>query len=51
MSDSNVGKVTGAFATGVASFGTVLGPGSRSSQGPTTDQFAGEFLVVKFDCQ
>tara|TARA_R100001163_G_scaffold44988_1_gene33889 strand:- start:30 stop:662 length:633 start_codon:yes stop_codon:yes gene_type:complete len=49
-SDSNVGKITGTAPTNSASFGTVIGTGSRSSEGPTTDQFAGEFLVVKINC-
>ena len=50
ISHSNVGKVTGVAATDSSSFGTVLGTGSRSSQGPTTDQFAGNYIVVKIDC-
>ena len=31
-------------------FGHVLGTGSRTSTGPTTDQFAGNYIVVSFDC-
>ena len=31
-------------------FGHVLGTGVRSSVGPTTDQFAGNYIVVSFDC-
>ena len=59
---SNVGKVTGfasialgAITTGdlvdeTKIFGHVLGTGSRASVGPTTDQFAGNYIVVSFDC-
>lgn len=42
------GKITGADATGVASFGTVIGTGSRSSKGGLTDQFAGDYIIIKF---
>jgi len=31
-------------------FGHVLGTGVRASVGPTTDQFAGDYIVVSFDC-
>ena len=51
ISTNNVGKVTGSSPGNIHTFGTVIGTGSRTSEGPTTDQFAGEFLVVKFDCQ
>jgi hypothetical protein len=56
------GKVTGfatigknAMTTGLLFaedrvFGHVLGTGSRTSTGPTTDQFAGNYIVVSFDC-
>lgn len=47
MSYANGGKVTGAAATDAASFGTVLGTGTRTSQGGVTDLFAGDYLVVK----
>jgi hypothetical protein len=47
MSYTNDGKVTGAAATDAASFGTVLGTGTRTSQGGVTDVFAGDYLVVK----
>jgi len=47
ISNDNVGKITGVAPTDGASFGTVLGTGSRSSQGGLTDQFAGEYLIVK----
>ena len=47
ISDNNVGKITGVAPTDGAAFGTVLGTGSRSSQGGLTDQFAGEYLIVK----
>lgn len=51
ISTNNVGKITGTHPSNANAFGTVIGTGSRTSEGPTTDQFAGEFLVVKFDCQ
>ena len=51
VSTNNVGKITGTHPSNANAFGTVIGTGSRTSEGPTTDQFAGEFLVVKFDCQ
>jgi hypothetical protein len=47
ISSSNVGKIEAADPTAGASFGTVLGTGSRASQGGLTDQFAGEYIVVK----
>ena len=48
MSHTNAGKVTGVAPTDSAAFGTVIGTGSRTSpQGGLTDQFAGEFVVVK----
>ena len=54
---SNAGKITGlasasATTTGnsPAVFGHVLGTGGRSSVGNTTDQFAGNYIVVSFDC-
>ncbi len=47
MSNNTSGKVTGAALTDSACFGRVLGTGSRTNLGPTTDQFSGEFLVVK----
>lgn len=47
ISDNNVGKITGVAPTDSAAFGTVLGTGSRSSNGGLTDQFAGEYLIVK----
>ena len=31
-------------------FGHVLGTGNRASVGPTTDQFAGDYIVISFDC-
>jgi len=62
LSAVTAGKVTG-FATVALSalttgdlfaedkvFGHVLGTGVRSSVGPTTDQFAGNYIVVSFDC-
>ena len=53
MSYSNPGKITGAVG-GVhghwtsGHFGRVLGTGSRTNQGPTSDQFLGDYIVVKF---
>ena len=41
------GMITGVLPTDSAAFGTVIGTGSRTSQGGLTDQFAGEFVVVK----
>ena len=47
----NAGKLTGALRTdGTYVFGHVLGTGTRTSTGPTTDQFAGDYIVVSFDC-
>lgn len=49
ISNSNVGKITGVAPTDTASFGTIIGTGSRTSpQGGLTDQFSGEYMVVKF---
>ena len=52
-SDNTVGKITGSSAvdrhtSGV--FGHVLGTGTRSNVGITTDQFSGDYIVVSFDC-
>jgi hypothetical protein len=62
LSAVTAGKITG-FSTVTAAtittgdlvdedkvFGHVLGTGVRSSVGPTTDQFAGNYIVVSFDC-
>ena len=62
LSAVTAGKVTG-FATIAKAamttgdlfaedkvFGHVLGTGVRTSTGPTTDQFAGNYIVVSFDC-
>jgi len=62
LSTTTAGKITG-FATVGAStittgdlvdedkvFGHVLGTGTRSNVGPTTDQFSGDYIVVSFDC-
>ena len=59
---SNAGKITG-FSTVSATtittgdlvdedkvFGHVLGTGVRTSEGPTTDQFAGNYIIISFDC-
>jgi len=56
MSENNVGKVTGLArphsdaATGRWIFGHVLGTGNRANVGITTDQFAGNYIVVSIDC-
>jgi hypothetical protein len=51
ISNSNAGKLTNALrADGIHVFGHVLGTGTRTSVGPTTDQFAGDYIVVSFDC-
>jgi hypothetical protein len=47
ISDSNAGRVTGTAVTGLECFAQVIGTGSRTSQ-TLTDQFAGEYLVIKF---
>jgi len=49
-SNNTAGKVTGAARGTAKAFGHVLGTGSRTSTGPTTDQFAGNYIVVSFDC-
>ncbi len=42
------GKITGVAPTDAAAFGTVIGTGSRAAtNGGLSDQFAGEFVVVK----
>ena len=47
----NAGKLTGALrADGIHVFGHVLGTGTRTSVGPTTDQFSGDYIVVSIDC-
>tara|TARA_R110002020_G_scaffold383291_2_gene593943 strand:+ start:480 stop:1112 length:633 start_codon:yes stop_codon:yes gene_type:complete len=51
ISLNNAGKITGSAPSNSHTFGTVIGTGSRSSQGPTTDQFVGEYIVVKFACK
>tara|TARA_R100001510_G_C7633858_1_gene192352 strand:- start:401 stop:1066 length:666 start_codon:yes stop_codon:yes gene_type:complete len=59
---SNAGKITGFASIAAGSittgdlvaedkvFGHVLGTGTRTSQGPTTDQFAGNYIIISFDC-
>ena len=49
-SNNNAGKVTGAARGTAKAFGHVLGTGTRASVGPTTDQFAGDYIVVSLDC-
>ncbi len=47
----NAGKLTVALRSdGIHVFGHVLGTGTRTSVGPTTDQFVGDYIVVSFDC-
>lgn len=46
VSDSNDGKIAAVAPTDSSSMGMVIGTGSRTSQ-TTTDQFAGEYLVIK----
>jgi len=62
ISADGVGKVTGfahpaisTITTGELAeqdrmFGHVLGTGTRSNVGITTDQFAGDYIVISFDC-
>lgn len=47
MSYVNDGKITGAAVTDATSFGTVIGTGTRTSNGGLTDLFEGDYLVVK----
>jgi len=48
---TNDGKLTGALrADGIHVFGHVLGTGTRSNVGITTDQFSGDYIVVSFNC-
>ena len=55
MSSLNAGKITGtAQAIGhghnrhvSGHFGMVLGTGTRTNQGPTSDQFLGDYIVIK----
>ena len=49
-SNNTAGKVTGAARGTAKAFGHVLGTGTRASVGPTTDQFAGDYIVVSLDC-
>ena len=49
-SDNNAGKITGAARGTAKAFGHVLGTGTRTSVGPTTDQFVGDYIVVSIDC-
>ena len=62
LSDTTAGKVTGFATIAVAAvttgdlvdedkvFGHVLGTGTRSNVGITTDQFSGDYIVISFDC-
>ena len=56
MSNVTPGKITGSAATArghghsrytSGHFGMVLGTGIRTNQGPTSDQFAGQYIVIK----
>tara|TARA_R110000803_G_scaffold12993_5_gene36759 strand:- start:23006 stop:23572 length:567 start_codon:yes stop_codon:yes gene_type:complete len=44
---AGAGTVGPATAGAAGSLGTILGTGSRASQGGLTDQFAGDYVVVK----
>jgi hypothetical protein len=50
MSWDNIGKITGCDQHFSGSFGHVLGTGVRSNVGITTDQFSGQYMVIKFEC-
>ena len=56
MSEDTAGKISGLArpsshdATGNWIFGHVLGTGTRSNVGITTDQFSGDYIVISFDC-
>ena len=50
-SNNTAGKVTGAARGTAKAFGHVLGTGTRTSVGPTTDQFVGDYIVVSIDCK
>ena len=47
ISSTTDGKVEAGDPLATTAVGTVLGTGSRASQGGLTDQFAGEYIVVK----
>ena len=49
-SNHATGKITGATRGDSKTFGHVLGTGTRSNVGITTDQFSGDYIVVSFDC-
>ena len=49
-SNNTNGKITGATRGDSKTFGHVLGTGTRSNVGITTDQFSGDYIVVSFDC-
>ena len=46
-SNVNPGKISGVAADTSESLGSVIGTGSRASQGGITDQFAGDYVIVK----
>jgi hypothetical protein len=58
MSSTNPGKITGVAPVAAGAghhhnhnqsghFGMVLGTGTRTNQGPTSDQFLGDYIVIK----
>tara|TARA_R100000655_G_scaffold14441_2_gene32240 strand:- start:50 stop:700 length:651 start_codon:yes stop_codon:yes gene_type:complete len=56
ISDETAGKITGSSAAAAGHshhghqsghFGMVIGTGIRENQGPTSDQFLGEYIVIK----
>ena len=49
IANTGGGTITGCHTDDESSFGMILGTGSRTSSGPTTDQFAGDYLVVKIN--
>ena len=55
MSPTTAGKVSGVHrgkrrVAHEHPFGHVLGTGTRSNVGITTDQFSGDYIIVSFDC-
>ena len=62
LSTETAGKITGFATVGATDittgdlvdedkvFGHILGTGTRSNVGITTDQFAGDYIVISFDC-
>tara|TARA_R100000005_G_C4907251_1_gene146625 strand:- start:101 stop:652 length:552 start_codon:yes stop_codon:yes gene_type:complete len=62
LSTETAGKITGFATVGATDittgdlvdedkvFGHILGTGTRSNVGITTDQFSGDYIVISFDC-